>query len=206
MIASGICLMGGCFAQNEDASMADAYWPCAAILIPRTAASIGIYQHEYVPSGMLLDGCKVFTRQMAIGGHASLFYILQGGNIACNVYISYPGGGNTPSIDLQYRSSGETKLLRNTFPSGFPWNCEVEVYGEGAIVRINDAPALSSSAVEWNTNASGGPLRILDSRNGEKLFNVASGTWGVRWYVLPMCSLLKTEAVFDFEAKTLVEI
>lgn len=206
MIASGICLMGGCFAQNEDASMADAYWPCASIPIPVYAASVGIYQLDVVPAGVRLDECKVFTRQKILSGYASFFYVLQNNVAVYNAYSSIPSGSNVTRLDLQYTDAGGTHTIRDNKEWSYPLMVDFQVMAEGASVWGNGECFLSSPKANWNAGKNGGPLRILDGRSGEKEFYVSCGTWGIRWCVIPMRSPLKTDAVFDIETKTLVEI
>ena len=198
--------MGGCFAQNEDASMADAYWPCASIPIPVYAASVGIYQHDVVPAGVRLDECKVFTQQKILSGNSSFFYVVQNNVVAYNSYSSMPSGSKVPRLDLRYSDAGGTHTLRDNKEWSYPLMVDFQVIAESASVWGNGERFLSAPKTNWNAGKNGGPMRILDGRSGEKEFYVSCGTWGIRWYLLPMKSATRTNAVFDVETQSLVEL
>ena len=98
MIAAGICLMGGCFAQNEDFSLAEGYWPCEYVGIPSSPSSMALYEYSVVPEGVDTAGCFVFTRQVAHSNYISSFFVFQDNMAALNCYISKASVGTVLEI------------------------------------------------------------------------------------------------------------
>ena len=86
-----------------------------------------------------------------------------------------------------------------------PEYLDLEYLADVSGARI-DSIGLSIRPGVWDAEQPGTLLRMLDARPGEKDFYVAYGQWGWKWYLLPMRSVLCTEAVFDFEEKVLVEL
>lgn len=50
MIASGLCMMGGCFAQNEKSETVDSYWAASHVDMPPTDVSLEIISFTF-PGG-----------------------------------------------------------------------------------------------------------------------------------------------------------
>lgn len=202
VIAAGLCTMGGCFAMTQDGMMVDTYWPSAMVEIPAiSGGTLGIYEYAEVPKGVNLAECHVKSHQRTIDGVASFFFVFQDQKIAYNAYIAYSPGVQRNALQLQYRKTGENHTIVDSSPVDYPVELEYRADKNGS--RIG---SISTSLTEWNSEQPGERLRILDQRAGAKQFILAHGSWGYKWYLLPMSSALKTDAVFDFEAKTLVEI
>ena len=193
MIAAGLCLMGGCFAQNEDSSVADAYWFAEKVSIPRMSASVGIYEYPDVPSGVNLASCCVHTVQFLQSGIGSYFFVFQGGIPKYNCY----------STDVSAEISADNSILSAQKIIKAPYMVEIFADSDGCKwPSLN----LTSPPCSWDAGIPGARLRILDARNGEKEFYVSHGQWGYKWYLLPMRSVFNTVAVFDCEEKVLVEL
>lgn len=205
MIAAGLCMMGGCFALEPDGMTVDAYWPSSSVEIPEAASSLAIYQYNEIPAGLQLADCYAITRQKVNQGLASFFYAFQdktGTTTAINGYNAYLGESiYGRRCEIQYIINEKSTTLREPNVVSYPRNVEYSANVNGS--WLNN---LSGPGIVWNPDITSVRIRILDRRQGVKEFFVAHGFWGYKWYLLPMCSPLKTDAVFDFEAKTLVEI
>lgn len=207
MIAFGLCMMGGCFAQNADTSLSDAYWPAEMVEIPSSSnGSVGLYEYSEIPAVVSLDECRVYTRQKVLNGIASFFYVMQNKVIGYNFYVSVPVALGRQQLDLQYSKNAQTQLFREYNKWDYPLEVEFMVSEDGASVWGDGALFMSGLRTEWKPGAAGGPLRLLDARKGQKEFYVSHGTWGHKWYLLPMKSVTKVDAVFDVETNTLVEL
>ena len=194
MISSGLCLMGGCFAQNEDSSLADCYWPAAEVEVSRYTASssLGLYEYADVESGVNLEDCYVYTRQIHTSGNASFFFLFQKGKVVYNCYFGDIGLEVEANAKVWFSSKVQT-----------PFTIIFHCGKDGAFCPLQNA---STPPATWDPTAPGTRLRILDARNGTKRFCVAYGQWGYKWFLQPMKSAGLTTAVFDVEAKTLVEL
>ena len=130
-------------------------------------------------------------------GVSSFFYMIQSGAPVITVYA------NINILDIQTtKSNGEANVKRYYY-SKTPLT--VDFYfrdGEGAIAAYN----LRNNEVLWNHTQIGDRAVIVRGNTAETLFFYSKGIWGLRWYVLPMLSVTRLQAVFDFEAKVLVEI
>lgn len=192
MIASGVCVMGGCFAQNEDSSNADCYWPAAEVDVPRYASSVGLYEYDYVEAGVDLEDCHVYTMQVPTGGNSSFFFVFQNNRAVYNCYL----GNNS----LEIQTDANVCFNRK---EATPFTLIFHCGKDGAFCPLQGG---SAPPATWDSSVSGTRLRILDARNGTKRFCVTYGQWGYKWYLLPMKSAGLTTAVFDVEAKVLVEL
>lgn len=195
MIAAGLCLMGGCFAQDVSGMVADAYWPSSKVSVPPffASSSVGLYEYDEVPIGVSADDIRVYTKQLVIGDFASFFFVFQNNDIAYNAYCS-------SALKHLKSNTSEDKCENDT---SLPKMVELDISKLGATYRNS---SLAVPPCIWQSNTKGARLRLLDSRTGEKYFFVSYGACGWQWYLLSMCSVLSTEAVFDFEAKVLVEL
>lgn len=195
MIAAGLCLMGGGFAQEKNCLAVDSYWPSTCVSIPYSPSSVSIYQHDEVPAGMPFHACHAYTHQFCKKGNMSLFFVNQNGYSVYNCY----------KIDnyVEMQNSYGPGAARHV--SVTPEYLDLEYLADVSGARI-DSIGLSISPGVWDAEQPGTLLRMLDARPGEKDFYVAYGQWGWKWYLLPMRSVLCTEAVFDFEEKVLVEL
>lgn len=197
MIANGLCLMGGCFAQNEDLSLADGYWPSECVNIPTTSSSVGLYEYDSVPQGVHLSDCRVFTRQVAYANYISLFFVFQNNKAVCNCYVSQTSLGT--ALEIQTNALVKARSLVSTFP------LDVEFCADGNGAKCV-RQGIQTGPFTWDSSLPGTRLRLLDTRQGRKDFYISYGQWGHKWYLLPMRSALNTEAVFDFEERALIEL
>ncbi len=197
MIANGICLMGGCFALNEDLSLADGYWPGEYTDIPTSPSSVGLYEHDVVPVGVDMADCRVYTRQVAYANYASFFFVFQNDMAVCNCYVAQSASG--PVLEVATNAS----TLGRVYVSSFPIEVEFCTDENGArCIR----PGIQLRPFSWDAALPGARLRLLDARQGKKDFYISYGQWGHKWYLLPMRSVLNTKAVFDFEESVLIEL
>ena len=207
MIAAGLCMMGGCFAQDETTDAVDTYWPARSVPVPYTAASVGVYQYEYVPLSALPEDCHMEAAQHYRSGVASFFFCIQDAE-PIDVNINF-------FILVANASNGTFTVRGQTGRS----NVHADINGnapETVLVSVNNGNMYIScgeSVVSRPVAASGWipetpcRFRILDSREGDKDFLYSRGAFGqMKWCVLAMRSALNTSAVFDFEQNVLVEL
>lgn len=199
MIAAGLCMMGGCFAQMNDSSVVDSYWPAEKIAIPKSSSRIGIYEYDSIPAGIAFEQCRVYTKQYVHSGQASLFFVFQNGHVVYNAFIDVVGGGEK---FIEYYN-GRGVVYVSVFEM-FPLLLIFTADSTGG--RYIESSNLESPAAVFDESQPCERLRLLDARDSEKDFYVTQGSWGLRWYVLPMMSVARLQAVFDFEQKVLVEI
>lgn len=194
MIAAGLCVMGGCFAQDASTGMVDCYWPASGVGVPRfsNGGSLSLYEHDVVPAGVDINTCRVYSKQLYRSGDASSFFVFQDGNTPYNCYV-------VSSFIEVVNNQGEHKH------SNMAQNSVVEFHADSGGARVL-THGIGVGPCNWDSSRTGERLRLLDTRNGEKDFYVAYGQWGWKWYLLPMRSVLNTAAVFDFEEKVLVEL
>ena len=110
MIAAGLCMMGGCFAQMDDSSVVDSYWPAAEILLPSTS-SVQYYSLTDIPAGVELEDCEVECsfQQMTVGVSA-FFLVNQQQKYTDVVLTAY----------TNYSASPRLLDIQTSFPSGSP--------------------------------------------------------------------------------------
>ena len=193
MIAAGICLMGGCFAQDDNGKAVDTYWPAISAAIPYSPASIGIIEYDTVQAGAEPADFFARIKQFMKSGQASFFFVFQFGETAYNCYYA------KPYLEL-LSNFNNTSVGPHISP---PFIVNMTIDADGA--RLPDFD-MAVPACKWDSTSAGARLRIVDGRNGEKDFFHSYGRWGRKWFVLPLRSALNTEAVFDFEEKVLVEL
>lgn len=193
MIAAGLCLMGGCFAQDDNGKAVDTYWPAISAAIPSSPVSIAILQYDVVQAGAKSDDFFARIKQFVKRGDASFFYVLQFGVTAYNCYF----GGDAIGLESNL-SNGP--IFQHVAP---PFFLNLTIDADGARLQDSDTAV---PACRWDSASAGERLRIIDARNGEKDFFHSYGRWGRKWFVLPLRSALNTEAVFDFEEKVQVEL
>ena len=193
MIAAGLCLMGGCFAQDDNGKAVDTYWPAISAAIPSSPVSIAILQYDVVQAGAKSDAFFARIKQFVKSGQASFFFVFQFGEVVYNCYYG------TQYLELASNFNNAPVALRISPP--FILNMTIDADG----ARLPDFD-MAVPACEWDSTSAGARLRIVDARNGEKDFFHSYGRWGRKWFVLPLRSALNTEAVFDFEENVLVEL
>jgi hypothetical protein len=199
MIAAGLCMMGGCFAQMNDSSVVDAYWPAEKIAIPRSSSRIGIYEYDSIPAGIAFEQCRVYTKQYVHSGEASFFFVFQNDHVVYNAFSSLAWGGK---IFIEFYNGVDIGSAEKEWAQ----NGMAIFTADSTGARYIEPSNLESPAAFFDESQPCSRLRLLDARGGEKDFYVTHGSWGLRWYVLPMQSVARLQAVFDFEQKVLVEI
>lgn len=195
VIAAGLCMMGGCFAQDEFSGVVDSYWPAECVAVPSytLSSSIAIFEHDNIPAGVDFRDCYAYTCQKWMAGTISLFFVLQNDKTVYNCY----GDGTNFFIAVNNKEAVRT-LLGGT-PKKIVYHCSA-AGASCPTLRLN------TGAASWDSSQTGSRLRLLDARAGKKDFYVAYGQWGWKWYLLPMRSAKQESAVFDIEMKTLVEL
>lgn len=196
MIAAGLCLMGGCFAQDNVGETVDTYWPAISAAIPTSPTSIAILQYDEVSPGAMADAFFARVKQLAKGDAASFFYVFQLDTPAYNCYYN-PWRG---TLELESNVNPGSPVARSCTT---PVLVNLTINADGASLPDFN---LKVPTCKWDSLSAGERLRIIDARPGEKDFFHSYGKWGRKWFVLPMRSVLCTEAVFDFEEKVLVEL
>jgi hypothetical protein len=194
-------MMGGCYAQEDDSSVVDSYWPAAEILLPATA-SVYYYWFPELPAGVELADCVAESshRQMT-KGVSSFFTLYQSGKPVIAAYTNY--SVDAPLMDIQTTYANGSPNLKRIYISELP--LLVDFYfrdGEGSIPAYN----LRNNEVRWDSSRPGDQAVFVRGNTAETLFFYSKGSWGLRWYVLPMKSVQQERAVFDFEQKVLVEL
>lgn len=194
MIAAGLCMMGGCFAQDSASQTVDTYWPTECVEIPRSpSGSVGIYQvNELAPCPQSLH--RVYCKQRVISGKFSLFYAKQGNDVPYNVYGEVGSSAQTQTVGTQIKKIREKvnpyDIIEYTVADGMQGDASLNLWQE----------------VEWKDSAAISPMRIIDSRAGNKEFFVSVGYLGMAFCAVPVRSVLGNTGVFDFEQKTLIEL
>ena len=204
MIAAGLCMMGGCFAQMDDSSVVDSYWPAAEVLLPSTS-SVNYYSLTDIPAGVELADCEVECshQQMTVG--VSAFFLVnqqqKHTDVVLTVYTNY---STYPSLlDIQTSFSSGAPNVKRVGVSTLP--LPVTFYFRDAEASI-PAYDLKNNEVLWDSSQPVKRVSPVRGNTAETLFFYSKGIWGLRWYVLPMMSVARLQAVFDFEQKVLVEI
>lgn len=204
MIAAGLCMMGGCFAQMDDSSVVDSYWPAAEILLPSTS-SVTYYSLTDIPAGVELADCEVECshQQMTVG--VSAFFTVnqqqENTDVVLTVYTNY--SVNPSLLDIQTSYPNGAVNVKRVWISTLP--LPVKFYfrdGKAFIPAYN----LKNNEVLWDSSQTVKRVSTVRGNTAETLFFYSKGSWGLRWYVLPMMSVARLQAVFDFEQKVLVEI
>lgn len=202
MIAGGLCVMGGCYAQNEDSGCAATYWPAQCVEVPAYSASgsIGLFEPT-VPADaeqltFFVRGLQQsFNREDTVSVFFARQYKGQGVDTVLNAYYSSPVVEitNNDGGFAQYNSKNLTFPLMLRFVSNG---------GDGSFPDIGEKMVRGG---QWNSAADGW-IRVLDARACSKGFFYSYGYWGIYWYMLPMRSPENDCAAFDFVSRTLVEM
>lgn len=207
MIAAGICLMGGCFAQDATSCTVDTYWPAESVAVPaqKVSGSVGLYQYDTSPGLSSVEDCFMETVQYYQSGLASFFYLINGDLPGVNEFIVNAAPAAGYKFDARLQSlDGAFKDLRGYAPA----TLRISV-SNGKMV-CDSGESLVAQAIyphAWAYGETGGRLRILDGRNGEKDFFYSRGDFGqIKWFVHAMRSVTNSVSVFDFNAKVLVEL
>lgn len=202
MIAGGLCVMGGCYAQNEDSGCAASYWPAQYVEIPvyTASASIGLFEPSIpADADQTLFYANVlqqsFNREDTVSVFFARQYKGQGVDTVLNAYHS------SPVVEVTNNRGGlaQEATGQYTFPLMLRF---VSHGGDGAFPDISEKKV---GAGQWNATADGW-TRVLDARAYSKGFFYSYGYWGIYWYMLPMRSPENDCAAFDFVSRTLVEM
>lgn len=208
MIATGLCMMGGCFAQEVDGRSVDSYWPAEQVIIPPPpSGNIGIFEYAEVPAGVALEHCYVVTKQIVIEKFVSFFYVFQNGTLVYNAYTTRPYYTDRHLLRLNYKNANGGEVTVD-WKGEIPPNTTYEYRANSTGSAYYDANGVCISTPQslWKEDEAGSRLRIVDARMGPKGFIVTYGKWHYEWYVLPMKSPAQTTAIFDVVTDTLVEI
>lgn len=204
MIAAGLCMMGGCFAQMDDSSVVDSYWPAAEILLPSTS-SVDYYSLTDIPAGVELADCEVeCSHQQMTFGVSAFFTVNQqqeNTDVVLTVYTNY--SGNPGLLDIQTSYPNGAPNVQRALVSPMPLPVKFYFRDSEASIPAYD---LKNNEVLWDSSQPGKRVSPVRGNTAETLFFYSKGSWGLRWYVLPMMSVARLHAVFDFEQKVLVEI
>lgn len=202
MIANGLCLMGGCFAQQPDSSVVDTYWPAESVPIPTIASgNIGVYQYVNPPQPIEWSSVEVYTKQRAMTLPVSFFSGFQGASSENEAFVYNSYWNQYSRLEIESKGNSTVRLPR-----------ELSAEGEDVVFRCDATGAsfpnqgLTQRAAGFDASASFNRVRILDTRPGQKYFYVSKGCWGVRWYVLPMRSVSASTAIYDIAGTVLVEL
>ena len=202
MIAAGLCVMGGCFAQEADSAAVDTYWAAEKVEIPAISSSILVlYKYDSTPAGVEFENCRFYTKQVAKFGTAGFFTVTQRNHAVISAYYH-----TDKNLTLEYYSKTGVGFATRLMESPYPLEIEFENNAWGGDYRNLGLANTETGAIYWDSAQPGGILRLLDIRPGAKDFYVSQGRWGHKWYLLPMKSPCDTTAVYDVEAKTLVEL
>lgn len=209
VIAAGLCLMGGCFAQDETSVAADSYWPAECVAVPAYTGmgSIGLYQYDTCPGVAAPAECFMETVQYYKSGLASFFYLVddETGETPINSFINEAASSEGKSFIVRIQSS--SSALRDLL--GYSPE-KVRISVDKAQITCTVAGSVGTVEIPdtslWIPGKTMGRIRLLDTRNGQKDFFYSCGDFGqIRWFLLPMRSVKQEAAVYDIEMKTLVE-
>lgn len=195
MISAGLCIMGGCFAQDETSRTVDSYWAAASIPVPYSASSLGIYEIQVAiptPQSQL----RWYSRQRVKSGNVSLFFIKQGISAPYNFY----GVVNSRFVLQADNSSPQMVNVNRAIKPGEVVEYSLSGNRQGCLTTGD-----WQDVAGWKDNTVS-TVRLLDRRNGEKDFICSAGIVNAPFYVQACCSGSGMVAVYDVEQQTLVEI
>lgn len=206
MIAAGLCMMGGCFAQNEEGAAVETYWHAQNVDL--TSEQVALIHRNAFPGGSSeTDVC-----------HASLYVDLldppaaiitdtipfvyanvkldDGSFIMSGVYmITYAG-----SAEIRY--GNPVKYIPN-----FSGWLKITAQNNTCRWTLNDAELITMTA---SFKVPDGHSRIYYLRTGQirqfEYMSYSNATTGVKWQVLAMRSASGLGALWDNYALTLTEI
>lgn len=196
MIAAGLCMMGGCFAQDEASRTVDSYWVTSSIPVPYSASSLGIYEIQMLPPTPQSQ-LRVFSRQRVKSGTVSLFFITQPSNTPYNFYgnvnerFSLQSNGSEPWLLSTKRVVKAGEIVEYAITG-----CRQECLTTGDSLEVQS----------WQVEGEIEKLRLLDARKGTKDFFCCAGIVSLPFYVQACRSESGEVAVYDVEQQTLVEI
>lgn len=196
MIAAGLCMMGGCFAQNEQTACVDTYWPAEYVEIPAATPTIRLYVLS-VPSCPALSELHLYTKRQHLGSSktSSVSYgVVRNVDAAWHIANLY---SSSEEMALQSQSSAITEAVGIPYP-------EIEVYIEAGQMRCPQTRLIKDciGAVE----GAGGEIRVLVRWSADVRFWISVGEYGVKWCAIPMKSPGADMAVYDIEQDILIEI
>ena len=194
MIAAGLCMMGGCFAQNEQTACVDTYWPAEYVEIPAANPTIRLHVLS-VPSCPAVSELHLYTKRQHLDSSGDVSYgVVRNVNAQWHIANIYSANGE---IALQSQSSAITERVGIPYP-------EIEVYIESGKMRCPQT-SLTKSCIGAVVGA-GGEIRVLVRWSAAARFWISAGEYGVRWCAIPMKSPGSDIAVYDVEQNTLIEI
>ena len=203
MIAAGLCLMGGCFAQDSSTAVVDTYWPTDWVDMPVYSSSVGVYQHEGILGDINIEDCYMETVQYYESGLGSFFYIMHNSSSISDVNMFIHTTANENGVYfLRIQDNSKAKDLRGTAPS------QLRLFMQDGIANGTDGNTVISFTPNMTADFSKDSVRIrvVDARNGIKRYRYSYGFFGIKWFVHAMRSITSSSAIFDFEQKVLVEL
>ena len=203
MIAAGLCLMGGCFAQDSQTVTVDTYWMTDWVDMPTYSSTVGIYQYEGIQGPSNVEGTFMETVQYVEDGLVSFFYILQGQNDSyANVFIH-----SFDSTPRRFRLRMQS-LTQNSKDFAYEYPSQIKVFMKDGFLNCTDGNTTGAFEIDgvFDYSQKITRMRIADARNGQKRYRYSYGNFSVKWFVHAMRSITSSSALFDFEGKVLVEL
>lgn len=204
MIAAGLCLMGGCFAQNEHGACVDSYWSASACDIPKYGA-VNLMSGRFPGGSSEADTAKA-SIVCEWKGSTDQHNIITGYNSFYS-NSTYLGGwgvrraGNSMA-DLVY-----TPILSPmTFSSDYP---ELQLYCADGRAWVESAGALLAST-ETEFSLTMEQMRAFSIRctylRQFHYMAYANEQTGIKWNVLPVRSPLGNAAIWEDYTNSLIEL
>lgn len=198
MIASGLCLMGGCFAQIDTGEAMDTFWPAYMIEAPTTDSRVDRYFLPAIGTDEAQSGYMRAFGGTYGGGQYLPFRIICSAD-GSNILNAYALSNSHLEIDSREGDKLVPYIYASTMPDVFKIGVNVsgkEAWFDGYSLKV---------PVAFKTPDEKVVLHVLSTRTHSQ-FSVSFGNMGVRWYVQAMQSATGAVAVFDVEKKTLVEM
>ena len=193
MIAAGLCMMGGCFAQDAATRTVEAYWASESVPIPYSNGAVGIYEWTNLPPTPQSQ-LRFLTRQRYESGAASFFFLFQS---------IYPYNCFIGSSKVWLSSAGSEPPSASSSPVSSGTIIEIAISGAW-MELMNDGTRLEVTS--YNDEAKISKVCLLDARQGEKAFICCEGSVNKPFYVQACRSASGTVAIYDVKQKTLIEI
>ena len=211
MIASGLCMMGGCFAQNGKSETVDSYWAASHVDMPPAEVELEIINFSFPGGDSVSDeitaasefvwiddrsedgAAQLGIRNVNISG---LGYV--GGCFLRHLYTDGKGG----FARLHYSGKDEP------IDEGRDDKLVLRVRKGTAQVLNGRGDIIASSSAAYSLqmqNSRRASLRCFDVRKFAFLC-YANAVTGVSWYVVPMKSTSDASAFWENYNNTLIEI
>lgn len=204
MIAAGLCMMGGCFAQDENGSAAETYWPAHSV----SPLSLVNFSTAFPVFPLVGKAGRLFARLENVkwvrNNGQVVFWGAWESTYLCFMYLGCVDG---PYIHLEHKPQTQIKLSINA-NQPLPW--EELQYQDNKLTlnssygrREQDLSALSSfDAVDLYWNA-----RIQNAYGSADVVAYAGNMPDApcRFCIQPMRSASGATAFFDVDNPELIE-